>query len=57
MKENKGITMISLLIIVLILLLVVGISVNTGNNIIKQSQIENLKTNILLIKLKGKEYL
>ncbi len=56
MKENKGITMISLIIIVLILLLLVGISVNTGNNIIKQSQIENLKTNMLLIKVKGKEY-
>lgn len=56
MKKNKGITMISLVIIVVILLILVGISVNTGNNIIKQSQIENLKTNMLLIKVKGKEY-
>lgn len=56
MKKNKGITMISLVIIVIILLVLVGISVNTGNNVIKQSQIENLKTNMLLIKVKGKEY-
>ena len=30
--------------------------INTGNNIIKRANLENLKTNMLLIEVKGKEY-
>lgn len=56
MKENRGITMVTLVITIVVLLIIAGISVGTGNNVIKESQLENLKTNMLLIKLKGKEY-
>lgn len=56
MKSNKGITMIVLVITIIILLVIVGISIGTGGNVIKQTQLENLKTNMLLIKVKGKEY-
>lgn len=56
MKNNKGITMISLVITIGLLLILAGISVGTGGKIIKQSELENLKTNMLLIKVKGKEY-
>lgn len=55
MKENRGITMIALVITVVMLLILAGISIGTGNNIIKSSELENLKTNMLLIKVKGKE--
>lgn len=56
MKGNKGITMIVLIITIVVLLILAGISIGTGNNIIKESERENLKTNMLLIKVKGKEY-
>ncbi len=56
MKKNKGITMVALVITIVILLIIAGISIGTGNNIIKQTEIENIKTNMLLIKVKGLEY-
>lgn len=56
MKENKGITMVTLIITIIVLLILAGISVGTGNRVIKSSELENLKTNMLLIKAKGKEY-
>ena len=56
MKKNKGITMISLVITIIILIIIAGISIGTGNNIIKQSDLENIKTNMLLVKVKAKEY-
>lgn len=56
MKNNKGITIITLVITIIVLLIIAGISIGTGNNIIQQSKLENIKTNMLLIKVKGKEY-
>lgn len=56
MKQNKGITMVALVITIVILLILAGISIQTGNNIIKETEIENIKTNMLLIKVKGLEY-
>lgn len=57
MKKNKGITMVSLVITIIILLILASISIGVGNNVIKKSELENLKTNMLLIKVKGKEYI
>lgn len=56
MKKNKGITMVVLVITIVILLIIAGISIGTGSNIIKNAEIENIKTNMLLIKVKGLEY-
>lgn len=56
MKNNKGITMIVLVITIIILLMLAGISINVGRNVIKRSELENSKTNMLLIKVKAKEY-
>lgn len=56
MKSNKGITMITLVITIIVLLIIAGISIGEGNNIIQQSKLENIKTNMLLIKAKGKQY-
>ncbi len=56
MKQNKGITMVALVITIVVLLIIVGISIGTGSNVIKASQLENLKTNMLLIKVKAKEH-
>lgn len=56
MKENKGITMVTLIITIILLVILAGISIGTGNKIIKSSELENVITNMLLIKAKGKEY-
>lgn len=56
MKNNKGITMIALITTIVLMLILAGISVGVGGNIIKKSELENMKTNMLLIKVKGKEY-
>lgn len=56
MKNNKGITMVALVITIIMILIITGISIGTGSNVIKQTQLENLKTDMLLIKVKGKEY-
>ena len=56
MRNNKGITIIVLVITIIVLLILSGISIKTGNNIIKQSSLENIKTNMLLVKIKAKEY-
>lgn len=56
MKENRGITMVTLVITIVVLLIIAGISIGTGNKVIKSSELENVKTNMLLIKVKGKEY-
>lgn len=56
MKKNKGITMIVLVITIALLLILAGISIQGGSSIIKRADLENLKTDMLLIKVKGKEY-
>ena len=55
MKQNKGISMVTLIITIIVLLILAGISIGVGNNVIKSSELENLKTNMLLIRAKGKE--
>ncbi len=54
--KNKGITLIGLTITIIILIIIAGISVNAGTNIIKKAKLEELKTNMLLIQAKAKEY-
>lgn len=49
--------MISLVITIVVLLIIAGISIGQGNQAIKISKLENLKTNMLLIEAKAKEYL
>ena len=56
MKEDRGITITTLVITIIVLLIIVGISAGTSNKVIKSSELENVKTNMLLIKAKGKEY-
>lgn len=55
MKQNKGITMTTLVITIVVLLILAGISVGTGNKVINQSKLENLKTDMLLIEVKAKQ--
>ena len=54
--KNKGITLVALTITIIILLIIAGISISVGKSMIKKANLEELKTNMLLIKTKGKEY-
>lgn len=53
---NKGITLVSLVITIIVLLIIAGISTYAGTQVIKRAQLEGLKTNMLLIEAKAKEY-
>ena len=55
-KNNKGITLIALTITIIILLILASITICSGKESIKKAQLESLKTNMLLIKAKAKEY-
>ena len=56
MHKNKGVTLLSLVITIVILLIIAGISIQSGKDIIKKTQLEELKTNMLLIEAKAKGY-
>ena len=56
-KKSKGITIIALVITITVLLIIAGISVYSGKEIIKKAQLESLETNMLLIQAKSREYL
>ena len=55
MKNDNGITMVVLVLTIIILLILAGISIGIGNNVIEKSKLENIKTNMLLIEVKAKE--
>ena len=56
MKNEVGITLVALVITIIILLILASITIYSGKESIKKAQLESLKTNMLLIKAKAKEY-
>lgn len=55
MKSNeRGITIISLLITVVVLIIVTSVAVYTGTDIIKQANLQTINTNMMLIQAKTK---
>lgn len=54
MKRENGVTMISLVVTIIVLLILAGISIQGGTGIIKRAQLEEIKTNMLLIQAKSK---
>lgn len=57
-RKNKieGVTLVTLSITIILLLILMGIGISTGNNTIKKAKLEELKTNMLLIQAKAREY-
>lgn len=55
-KDNKGITLIVLVVTIVVLLIIAGVTITAGTESIKRAKLETLRTNMLLIKAKGKEY-
>lgn len=54
MKQEKGITMVSLVVIIIILSIIVGLVVNTASPLLQKSNIEDLTTELMLIQAKWK---
>ena len=55
-KEEKGVTLIILVVTIIVLLILAVITINGGTDVIDKSSLEGLKTNMLLIQTKAKEY-
>lgn len=55
-EEEKGVTLIVLAVTIVVLLILASITMNGGSDIINKSKLESLKTNMLLIQTKAKEY-
>lgn len=55
-NKTNGVTLIVLAITIVILLMLAGIALYSGSDTIKKAQVEELKTNMLLIQAKAREY-
>lgn len=53
-KNSKGITLVSLVITIIILILITSVTVYTGTNVIKQVTLQNVNTDMMLIRAKVK---
>lgn len=56
MEQDKGITLVTLVITVIVLVIIAGITVYSGLDVIKRANLESMRTNMLLIQAKAKEY-
>lgn len=55
-KNNEGITLMALTITIIVMIIIAGIAVYSGTEQITVAKIQNLRTNMLLIQAKTKEY-
>lgn len=56
-KNNKsGITLIALVITIIVILILAGITINSGTDLIRRSKLESLMTNMITIKANAKIY-
>ena len=56
LKTQKGITLVALVITVVLLLILASVGAYYGNEVIRQANLESLKTDMLIIQAKAKEY-
>ena len=58
-KKNRteGVTLITLCITIIVMIIIAGVGIYSITNIIKEAKLEELKTNMLLIQAKAKEYI
>ena len=54
MRENKGITLVALIITIIVLIIIASIGVYGGKETIRKANLEALRTNMLLIEAKAK---
>ena len=56
-KGQKGVTLVALIVTIIVLLIIAGISIMKGTDLISMSKAETVETNMLTIKAKAKEYI
>ena len=54
-KNDIGITLIALSITIIVMMIIAGITVNLGLDLIQEVKLQDLRTNMLLMQAKGKE--
>ncbi len=55
-KKEEGVTLVALSITIIVIIILAGIAINGSTNMIKKAKLEELKTNMLLIQAKAREY-
>ena len=55
LKNQKGITILSLVITIIVLSILAGITINMGLDSIDRAELDELKTNMLLVEAKAKQ--
>ena len=56
MNNNKGVTLTSLVITIIVLIIISAITVDISKEVVQQAKLQDLKTNMLLIQAKAKIY-
>ncbi len=54
--NNRGITLVALIITIVVIIIIASIGATIGRNLIDKSKVENLTTNMLIIKSKAKVF-
>lgn len=54
MRNQKGITLVMLVITIIVLIIITSVTVYTGTGVIKRASLQNLNTNMLLLQAKTK---
>ena len=55
MKKQNGITIVTLTITIIVMMIIASITINYGNDLIKQAKLQDLRTNMLLIQAEAKK--
>ena len=55
-KKTNGVTLAALVVTIIVLAIIASIAIYSGKEMVEKAQIEELKTNMLLIQAKSKEY-
>ena len=51
-KEEKGITLVALMVTIIVMLILAAVTINFSTTQIRNANLQNFKTNMLLIKVK-----
>lgn len=55
-KNEKGVTLMALVITAIVLLIIAGVGIRYGSGVVEKATLEELRTNMLLVQAKAKEY-
>lgn len=56
LKEDKGITLVALIIMVIVIIILAGVSLTQGSELLKTTKVETYVTNMITIRAKAKVY-